>query len=139
MGFGPGRMDKGQRERPWTIHPVWRGIGCFMIILLPIMAWVGADVFMNSRLVPLPGTMYQPMALAYSDDAEVSFVNNYIAQVNGFLGRFTTGQILFSIAFLFVGFGLISIIYAIMYRMGGARRYGRFDAPPIKKRGPTRR
>ena len=137
MGFGPARMERGKRERPWKIHPVWRGIGCFMIILVPIMAWVGADVFMKTnRIIPFPADMYKPIVLSYSED--MTFMNNAIRSLNGFLAQFTVGQLLLTFMFLFIGFGIIAIIYAMMYRVVGPPRYGRFDSPPIKGK-PRRR
>jgi hypothetical protein len=40
------------------IHPVWRGVGFVMMVLIPIISWAAADVLikanMSQRLFPMP-------------------------------------------------------------------------------------
>lgn len=31
-----------REERPWRIHPIWRGIGCLWLILLPVMSYAAS-------------------------------------------------------------------------------------------------
>ncbi len=42
MGFSSKKYRKEQQDRRWEIHPIWRGIGCALILLIPIMAWFTA-------------------------------------------------------------------------------------------------
>jgi hypothetical protein len=39
--------NKKEVVAKYTIHPIWRGIGFIMIILLPVMAWAAADETVN--------------------------------------------------------------------------------------------
>lgn len=43
---------RGTGPFPWRVHPIWRGIGCFLMILIPVisyglaeflLAWVGSQ------------------------------------------------------------------------------------------------
>ncbi|MBX3046583.1 MAG: hypothetical protein KJZ53_06190 [Anaerolineales bacterium] len=29
---------------PWRVHPIWRGIGCILLIILPVVAYGFSDV-----------------------------------------------------------------------------------------------
>jgi hypothetical protein len=42
-------MSASRRDRgpfPWTVHPIWRGIGCLLLILLPIIAFGLAELLL---------------------------------------------------------------------------------------------
>jgi hypothetical protein len=134
MGFSTQQYRKQQQERPWKINPVWRGIGCFLILLVPIMAWVAATVFINSNLniIQTP-EMNKPLTIKYSRIMEVDRV---IAGFNRFTNdnHLVGGLFFYFILFLIVGYGLLAFIYAVLYRLVGPPRYGPFDIPPSSMR-----
>jgi hypothetical protein len=35
------------KERPYEIHPIWRGIGCIMLIIGPFIAFSAAHILVN--------------------------------------------------------------------------------------------
>jgi hypothetical protein len=130
MGFSAQKYRKEEKERAWKINPVWRGIGCALIIIIPIMAWFSASlVLQTNKKIPLPPEMIRPITLKYT---QITQVDPIIASIN----RFTTsqhlalGQFMLTIFFMFIGFGILSVIYAIMLRLAGPSRYGPFDVPP---------
>ena len=129
MGFST-QHRKDQQERPWKINPVWRGIGCFLIILVPIMSWFAAQLFLqtNNRLA-LSADMTKVITIRYMGIAEI---DKLIASFNSYTAahNLITGQFLFTAILMFIGFGLLSVIYAILYRIVGPPRYGPFDIPP---------
>lgn len=130
MGFSAQKYHKEQQERRWKINPVWRGIGCFLIILVPIMSWFAAQLFLQTNYrIALSSEMTKIIAIRYSGVAEI---DKLIASVNSFTAanNLTTGQFLFTAILMFIGFGLLSVIYAILYRIVGPPRYGPFDIPP---------
>lgn len=130
MGFSAQKYRKEQHERPWKINPVWRGIGCFLILLIPIMAWFGAQVLMQAKTpIPLPWDMSRSVTLPY---VHVTVIDRVTTEINGYLvtHNVVTGQLFFTVILIFVGFGLLSVIYAIFYRIIGPPRYGPFDIPP---------
>lgn len=132
MGFASSKYQRGQEERPWKVHPVWRGIGCFLIILVPIMAWAGSSLFLDRfTMIPLPPALLKPVLLPYTTMPQI---DKLILPVNNILGLggVLYGHLFFMIIFMVIGFGVMSILYALLYRLVGPPRYSQFDVPPIK-------
>ncbi len=134
MGFSTTRMS-GRDERPWKIHPVWRGIGCVLIIMIPILSYAGAVMVMNSNpwIHLFPSSLFRPVVIRY---VNVSLIDSVIGAINTILAGFGLiyGHVFFLLVFIFIGFGVLSILYGFLYRAMGPPRYSRLDAPPIKKR-----
>jgi hypothetical protein len=131
MGYSSRKYGKQAEERPWKVHPVWRGIGCFMAIIMPVMAWAGADLFLKTNtFVPLPPELYKQVLIPLSKQGTIDSVSSAI---NSFLIDMgvTWGMIFFTFVFLFLGYGVLSILYSIMYRVVGPPRYSQFDARPM--------
>lgn len=113
------------KERPWKIHPVWRGIGCLFIILIPIVSYAGSVLLINANLknrwVPIPREFIGPPGyeLLYS-------------------------QLGVTILLSIFGYMVFVIFYSMIYRVVGPPQRGPLDAPPIrrktvKSRGKKRR
>lgn len=110
--------------RPYGVHPIWRGIGCLMILIAPFVAVAAAnllvDMNMEAGWLPVPGNMLRPYTLPILDYTLEHAIATAI--VAGLL--------------LLLGFALIMIVYAIMYSIMGPPRYSPIDSPPIRdKRG----
>ncbi len=132
MGFAARKYEKKQKERPWKVHPVWRGIGCFMAILIPIMAWAGASVMMSSNVpLKLPDQFNQPVIIKLT---EYAWLNQAILWLNANLGGrgLSFSQVVYFVIFLLVGYLVLVILYGILYRLMGPPKYGPLDSPPIK-------
>jgi hypothetical protein len=119
------RYDKPKiKTKDQKMHPIWRGIGCLMLILIPVMGYAAADVFLQAApgwgLFPRSSDLYQNIDLQY------------------IILPFSIGQVVFTIFFAVVGFLLFSLVYAFVFRVAGPPRYGPTDAPP-PKRGKKRR
>ena len=112
-------------QRPWTIHPIWRGIGCILMLLIPIMAYAGAILLIQANIenhwVPMPADMMQSITLPY-----IGAVQHLVATL------ITT--ILLSV----IGFALLSFFYAIFFRLVNPDPLGPMDAKPIRSRPPRR-
>ena len=131
MGYSSKKYGKKSEERPWKVHPIWRGIGCFLVILVPIMAWAGAELFMQSNTwVPLPAVLYQPVLIPMTG---IDIIDSISSAINSILSGFgvTYGIIFFTFVFIFLGYGILSILYAFMYRIIGPPRYSPLDARPV--------
>ncbi len=37
------------KERRWKIHPIWRGLGFLLIILVPLMSFAGAILLVRQN------------------------------------------------------------------------------------------
>ncbi|MCZ2121372.1 MAG: hypothetical protein LC108_03810 [Anaerolineales bacterium] len=116
-------------------HAIWRGIGCFMFILVPILSIaIGVEV-VDYALANKIGLPYQLLGypampdflrksnLLWAATEPIRTTNNFYA--------YTAASL---VVMLVLG-GLISVIYAFVYQMTGPSRYGPTDVPPIKIKG----
>lgn len=115
-------------ERP---HPVWRGIGCLLMIIVPTMAYALASI-----LVPvlkasgrLPYQLF--MRLQFPDWVWRTVVLRDLA---GLLSRVDNfwALVIFFFASLFLLAGLFSFAYTAVYQRIGPPRYAGFDVPPSR-------
>ena len=118
-----GKFDRYQQKpkpRPWKIHPVWRGIGCVMMGLIPVMSYFGAEVLLDLNadygwvLVPVEFT--GPAAYPY-----------------------LYAKLAVMIMLMFFSYGILVILYTILARLSGMQQYGPLDSPPIRQKKKRRR
>jgi hypothetical protein len=140
-----GRYDhfRKREERPWKVHPVWRGIGCLWMILIPILSYVGAWMFTRENFkhgwLPITEELSARISLPVYDFSFLSFPLDF-----NILVRWLPGQplynidILFFIAFLFLGLGMFSVIYAFLFRSLTPGR-SPLDAPEVERQRPRKR
>ena len=119
--------DTRTPQRPTP--PIWRGIGCFMMLILPAMAWILAFATVEwARTSPwqLP---YQLMG--YAVMPAILWKVPYLPPVLAFLERqphlFMT--ILVTLLFLVALSALLSAVYSFAYRIIGPSRLGPYDVP----------
>ena len=130
---------KRQEERRWNVHPVWRGIGCIMILLIIVMAYALAKEFVdyNERTskLALPKDIYKPVFIS-----QIKYVPglNEGGVVNKFLANIKYGYLIFMAIFIFLGLSAFSFVYSALYRVSGPPRYTPLDSPPIGKPRPRR-
>ena len=114
------QMDEA-REKKKQLNPMWRGIGCFMIIMLGLGGYLFSQWFLTQNAVNnwvfLPVEIIRP----------------------AFLPTFVPPGALVSVvvAFLFMilTYGVISLVYAVAF----PHQLGETDAPPMRRTGPPRR
>lgn len=106
--------------RPWKVHPIWRGIGCMLLLVGPVLAYIGANLLVEAnrqqKWLPAPAELMRPIRLPLLNLTIDHLVANLL--VTGIL--------------LLIGFGLITIIYTIFYSLLGPPRYGPLDSPPVR-------
>ncbi len=130
MGFSSQQYRRENAERRWKVNPVWRGIGCVLFILIPIMSWYGTTLFLHSNFkIELPWELSTVVAIPYTHVVEIDRV---IAPINRYFAStgFVLGQLFFTIIFTFLGYGVMAFVYALLYKVAGPPRYGPFDVPP---------
>lgn len=126
------------------IHPIWRGIGFLMILLTPILAWAAAEV---STEALKPSTDVNLRALFYglrggfSLPAWLPYLP-YLTPVLRFIANYPDikAKIVFFLVALLLFSGVLSFLYAIIYRLIGPPRYGPQDvaAPRARVKRYTR-
>jgi hypothetical protein len=106
-------------QRPWAIHPIWRGIGCVMLLIAPFIAFAAADLLVKQSIarnwIPIPPEMRNIFR---------------IPQLNYTIHNLYADLIVAGLLLL-MGFGVIMIIYSILYSIMGPGR-SPLDAGPIR-------
>jgi quinol-cytochrome oxidoreductase complex cytochrome b subunit len=125
-------------ERRWNIHPVWRGIGCFMILIIIVMSYAGAKEFTDynqkAQKLDLPNFLYNKVQIPYTKYIPALKQDDV---VNKFLAHVKVGYLIFMLIFMVIGFGAYSFIYSALYRVSGPSRDSVIDSPEVRR--PRRR
>ena len=127
------RQAEKTRQAP-QVHPIWRGIGCLMLIIIPIMAYAAADVFYADA--PGFSVFGMPVLPRSGDIYDIIF---YFPITDGIAFRLSLFHIIFALLFSVIAFLIFSFIYSLVYRLAGPPKYGPTDAPPPKRRKKRRR
>ena len=127
MGYGTTRQ-KQMEDRPWEIHPIWRGIGCIVMLLVPVISFAAAKLLVDKNLeeywILPPADLMIPIDLPMVGVIHPWFRPDYIA---------------LAAVLTIAGFGILMILYTIMYSLLGPSRYGPVDSPPIRKKATKKR
>lgn len=114
--------------------PAWRGIGCLMMIIVPLLSYFGALEllkygFSKGWLIPIgllgyvqfPAWVWKVNLLAGIVRPIASYPNFYAVA-------------LLTIILLIVLSGIFSYLYSLMYRVIGPSRHTALDSPDMKGR-----
>ena len=114
------------------VHPLMRGIGCIMMIVVPILAY-GLALYLVDYGIrhgwPIPPNWLQPITihpLLFRLRGLEPVWNFLLVQDN------LIAIVVFTIAIIVVIGGLMTIIFGYLYSLFGPPRYGPQDAPPIR-------
>lgn len=117
MGSYDPRLIKKELKR--ETHPIWRGIGCLLMIIIPLISIAAADIFINSNL----NVIAIPNVLRRSVDTGIFGVI-----------RFFPAKLLLGLVIAVGLFAVSSVAYSILYSLTGGKKRGPMDAPPVRKR-----
>ncbi len=121
-----------QEEPRGETHAIWRGIGCLLMLIVPVMSFVLASITVSAGMAlnwPMPyqllGNPVMPAAL-WNVPA--------ITPVLGFIQSQTNLYAILVVTLLYIVViaAVITFVYAVVYRIVGPSRYGPLDAPPPK-------
>jgi hypothetical protein len=106
-------------RKPTEVHPIWRGIGCLLMILLPILSYASAVLLVREnfqqRWVQIPYELTRSIFLPY-------------------VGRIYFLDIAVAVLLAILGFSMLMVLYSIIARVVGPPRYGPYDVPPSRWR-----
>jgi hypothetical protein len=132
MGKYTTHSRQAPKPRSYGVHPLMRGIGCIMMIVVPILAY-GLALFLVDygirRGWPIPPNWLQPITihpLLFRLRGLEPVWNFLLVQDN------LIAIVVFTIAIIVVIGGLMTIIFGYLYSLFGPPRYGPQDAPPIR-------
>jgi len=120
-------MPKVNRE----VHPVMRGIGCIMMVIVPIISFAAATIIVNNFPIPLlPG-----MTRAIDVPAWMFTLDGLVPLFNYIEGQpLLVSYIIFALVISILLFAIMSIVYGFIYKAFGPSQYGPTDEPPIRKK-----
>jgi len=111
-------------------HPIWRGIGCITMLLVPAMALALSTIMIEVALenrVPIPkGLLGWPVMhpLMFCVPGLVPLLT-WIESIKNLYAILAGTFVLI----IFLG-GVFALLYAFAYRLVGPPRYSGLDAPP---------
>ncbi len=114
------------------VHPVMRGIGCIMMVVVPIISYLAATVIVPAFPIPLLPGMTKALDVPpwlYNSLTGLQPLFNYIESQPLFVSF-----LVFAIVLTILIFSIMSIVYGFIYKAFGPSQYGPTDAPPIRKK-----
>lgn len=123
-------FEKQMPPRRKDPHPIWRGIGCLIMLILPTLSFGISTILV--QIAPSMG-VYLPVELL-----GLPVMPELLFKVPGLVGILYWIQsqnnlyaiLLFTFVVTVVLAGIIGLLYAFMYRIMGPPRYTGYDAPP---------
>ena len=122
-------------ERPKLnreVHPVMRGIGCIMFVVVPILSFLAATVIVPRFPIPLLPGMTRAIDIPpwlYNSLSGLQSLFNYIENE-----PLLVSYLIFTLVLTILIFSIMSIFYGFMYKAFGPSQLGPTDAPPIRKK-----
>ncbi len=112
-------------------NPLWRGIGCILMFLLPVATFGLTFVF--TPIVAATGLIPWQL-LGYIKFPDWSLRAPVLGSITGFIGGINNLwlSILLFIAILVLLLGIFSLLYTVVMQVIGPPRYTDVDARPTK-------
>ena len=131
MGKYNSRSNERRGPNPkTTVNPYMRGIGCLMMVIVPVFSYLGAAELVeenNFGWQYLPPEWYSQIMIPPNMTGNVIF-----GMISGWLvdNAIYPAAIAIAAVFTFVGGGIISIVFGYMYTLLAPSKYGPTDVPP---------
>ncbi len=130
------KYESRQAKPPrWKVHPIWRGIGAILMVLVPVLSLVGAYMVVRANFenqwVAVPADLMKSVNF----DPLLKILPELSGVVKT-IGRVYYVDLALFVLFMVIGFGLVSMLYGLFYSAVGPSRYGPVDAAPVRK-SPT--
>jgi hypothetical protein len=132
MGKYSSSSFKRIEPKPDGPHAVWRGIGCLMMLIVPAISIAAGIATVKYGLAHNWAIPYQLLLAPRLPD--------FFYKLSGLVVIFYPltqipylyAYIVTSLLYIVLIGGVISVVYAFIYRAVGPSRYGPLDAPPPK-------
>jgi hypothetical protein len=113
------------------MNPIWRGIGCILIIIVPLLAF-GLMVLIVPPIIATGKVPYQLLGYVHFPDWILKL--RILADITAFIGSINNlwlNIITFFVIVLILT-TVASLLYSVIYAAVGPARYTALDAPPSK-------
>jgi hypothetical protein len=127
------KYSKFQRKSPEKkgMNPIWRGIGCILIIIVPLLAY-GLMVLFVPPIIATGKVPYQLLGYVHFPDWIFKVrIGTDIAVFIGGINNLWLNIIIFFVMVLILT-TVASLLYSVIYSLVGPARYSALDAPPSK-------
>jgi hypothetical protein len=131
-----GKYAKYQRKsvEKRGMNPIWRGIGCILIIIVPLMAF-GLMVVFTPSIISTGKVPYQLLGHVHFPDWAFKLritadIASYISSIDNLWMNIITFFVM-----LLILTAVTSLLYSMIYTLVGPARYSAQDAPPPKYKG----
>ena len=116
MGKYESYRTKDAKPKPRVVHPIWRGIGFAMMILIPILSYLGALIILEENA--------KRGWFAIPRDLLSKYIEPYLYV-----------KIILTLCLIFVFSAIFMFVTALMNRILAPPRYSVYDVPPQTFRG----
>jgi len=122
MGRDTWRYRKHERERDAQrqMNPIWRGVGCVLLVILAVTGYLTAGWFLRENSAQ--AWVYLPPELT-----NIPYLT--------FLPSGMVLQLAIALLFMLFGYGVLAIVYALAFPI----EPGETDSPPLKRTGPQKK
>lgn len=107
-------VDEEERMKPKQLNPVWRGVGCLIIVTLGAVGYILSGGLLNANMrnhwIYIPPEIYAPSIFPW-------------------LPPGVALRIVLGLMAAMLGYGVISVVYAILFPI----RRGELDVPPLSR------
>lgn len=118
--YWKGREASGKAKEMRAVHPIWRGIGFLMMIVIPLFSFVLADLLIQKAIVSpnidfsLPAELRGTMVIEALNYTVYNF----------------KGVLAFAAVLSVLIFALFGVINALVFQMMGGSPTDKLNAPP---------
>ncbi len=130
MGKYQSSVKKRTVEKSRDVHVAWRGIGCLMMLVIPVISIAASVLTVDYGLNNGWTIPYQ--LLGYPKYPDWFYSSNGLMTI---LSPITNTKHFYayavvSLLYMILLAGVMSVVYAFIYRLIGPSRYGPLDVPP---------
>ncbi len=106
------RQQERERAERQRSNPVWRGVGCILLVVMAALGWGFGSWFVNAGLIYLPPQLLNPPS-----------------PVPAFLGGGNAVRVVMMLLFALTAFGILNFVYAILFPV----KPGEYDLPTPRR------
>ncbi len=128
-------MKQSETPNPRTyIHPIWSGIGCILVVLIPLAGWALSAPALNAAIAK--GISISP---ELSKAVWIPSLSLGESSIGGMWVSLFYARLLFTSVLSVVVFTILTLVYSLIYRMSGGGKGNPLDLDMPRSSGRRRR
>jgi hypothetical protein len=118
-------------QKKHELHPVWRGIGCILFVVIPLIAYF-LMLLVSPFIIATGYVPYQLLGFVHFPDWMFKTqITSSIALYIGSIENLWANLVIFIVILVLLA-GVVWLLYSAIYDLVGPARYTELDAPPSK-------